>query len=103
MRMGKLSALVAAAVLALTFVACGEEKIDTDQLEDVIAEDSNAGLAEVESGIAVESVSCPDDIPSETGEPFECTIAWDDDTTGTVTGEVTDGEAGDVEYSINPD
>jgi hypothetical protein len=103
MRMGKLSALVAAAVLALTFVACGEEKIDTDELEDVIAEDSNAGLAEVESGIAVESVSCPDDIPSETGEPFECTIAWDDDTTGTVTGEVTDGEAGDVEYSINPD
>jgi hypothetical protein len=103
MRMGKWSALVAAAALALTFVACGEEKIDTDQLEDVIAEDSNAGLEKVESGIAVESVSCPDDIPSETGEPFECTIAWDDDTTGTVTGEVTDGEAGDVRYSINPD
>jgi Domain of unknown function (DUF4333) len=93
-----------AAVVATSagLIACGDEVLDTGQLEDEITSDSNESLQGAGTDITVESVSCPDDIKSETGEPFECEIAWSDDTGGTVSGEVTDGDAGDVEYNITP-
>ena len=101
--MRKWLAVAAALVVSAGLVACGEEVLDSGQLEEEITSDSNAGLEGVGSDITVEEVSCPDDITSETGEPFECDISWTDGDTGLVTGEVTDGEAGDVEYDIDPE
>jgi len=94
-------AVVLASATALALSGCGG--IDTDKLEEEISADSDSSLQEAGSDVTVSSVSCPDDISSETGEPFECTLEWSDDTTGTVTGEVTDGDNGDVEYQIAPD
>jgi len=94
-------AVVLASAIALALSGCGG--IDTDKLEEEISADSDSSLQEAGSDVTVSSVSCPDDISSETGEPFECTLEWSDDTTGTVTGEVTDGDNGDVEYQIAPD
>jgi len=94
-------AVVLASAIALALSGCGG--IDTDKLEEEISADSDSSLQEAGSDVTVSSVSCPDDIGSETGEPFECTLEWSDDTTGTVTGEVTDGDNGDVEYQIAPD
>lgn len=102
--MGKLSVgkvgvvVVLASVFALTLAACGG--IDTGKLEDEITSDAEGQLSA--SDVTVSSVSCPDDIPSETGEPFECTIELSDGSSGTVDGEVTDGDDGDVEYTITP-
>jgi hypothetical protein len=97
--MGRWSALVAAVALALTFAACGEETIDADQLEDAIASEAESDLEG--SDLTVSSVTCPDDIKSETGEPFECTLELSDGLSATAKGEVTDGDAGDVEYRIS--
>ena len=98
MRSWAAGAVIVLGLFSVALTGCGG--IDTDKLEDEIAADSEAQLEG--TGISVDSVTCPDDIDSETGEPFECEIAWSDDTTGTVDGEVTDGDAGDVEYSITP-
>lgn len=98
-RLGMVAVLASALALALS--GCGG--LDSDQLEDEITADSETSLQEAGSDVTVDSVTCPDDINSETGEPFECTIDWSDDTTGTVAGEVTDGDSGEVEYQITPD
>jgi len=98
-RFGIVAALASSIALAVS--GCGG--LDTDKLEEEISADSDSSLQEAGSDVTVSSVSCPDDISSETGEPFECTLEWSDDTTGTVTGEVTDGDNGDVEYEIAPD
>jgi hypothetical protein len=98
--MGKWTALVVAVVLALMLAACGEEKIDTDQLEDAIASEAESDLG---GSLTVSSVTCPDDIASETGEPFECTIELSDGISAIAKGEVTDGDAGNVEYRISPE
>ena len=101
--MRKWLSVAAAIAMGAGIAACGEEVLDAGQLEEEITADSNAGLEQVGSDITVDEVSCPDDITSETGETFECDISWTDDDTGLVTGEVTDGEAGDVEFEIDPE
>ena len=98
--MGKWVSVIAAIAVSAALAACGDEVLDNGQLEDEITSDSNASLEAAGTDITVTEVSCPDDIKSETGEAFECDISWSDDTGGSVSGEVTDGEAGDVEYNI---
>ena len=105
-RSGGLSGLQIAAIVAGSIVAviivviivvgviAASGKIDQGKLEDEISADASAQLG------AVESVSCPDDIESDTGETFTCSIDYSDGTTGTADGTVTDGDAGDVNYQL---
>ena len=60
---------VAFASLLLVALGCGEEKLDTSQLESQI-EKTIAGR----TGFAIDSVRCPDDIKAEKGATFRCTI-----------------------------
>lgn len=98
--MRKWSAVTVVGLLALGLVACGG--LDTDKLEDEVSADAQAELDSAEVDASVESVSCPDDVASETGETFECQVEFSDDTSATAEGEVTDGDSGDVEYTFTP-
>jgi hypothetical protein len=97
MQMRNWSVLVLVATVAITLAACGG--IDTGQLEDEVSKDAEEQLGS--SGVSVESVSCPDDIKSETGETFECQLELSDGSSATAAGEVTDGDNGDVEYRFS--
>jgi hypothetical protein len=83
-----------AVIAAIALAACGT--IDADQLETEIEDGVSGDLQKFD--VSVESVSCPDDIESETGATFECTITTDTDQELAVEVEVTDGDNGDVEY-----
>ena len=86
------------AVLVIVIIVVGvisaAGKIDQGKLEDEISADASAQLG------PVSSVSCPDDIESDTGVTFTCQINYSDGTTGTADGSVTDGDAGDVNYQL---
>lgn len=93
--------VMATALLAsVALVACGG--IDTDKLEDEVSADAQEQVDSANLDATVESVTCPDDIESETGATFECQIALSNNIDLTADGEVTDGENGDVEYRIAP-
>ena len=94
--------LVAATALlaSVALVACGG--IDTDKLEEEVSSDAQEQVDSAGLDGMVESVTCPDDIESETGTEFECDIQLSDDVSLTAQGEVTDGESGDVEYRFAP-
>jgi hypothetical protein len=86
------ASLAVAAAIALA--ACGT--IDGEKLETEIEDGVSGDLQRFD--VTAESVSCPDDIESETGATFECTLATDSDQELIVEVEVTDGDNGDVEY-----
>jgi Domain of unknown function (DUF4333) len=98
MRMGSARNLIVvgllAAGLALAFAGCGG--IDSGKVEDEIT-----SVSEEEIG-PVDSVSCPDDIESETGTTFECEVQFSDGNTGVADAEVTDGDEGNVEFVVRP-
>ena len=98
--MGKLGAAALAGTLALTLAACGG--IDTGKLEDEVRSDAQEQVDSAGVDATVTSVECPDDIESETGEQFECDVSFSDGTSATASGEVTDGDDGDVEYRFRP-
>ena len=83
-----------AAACAIALAACGT--IDADKLEEEISDGVSGDLQRFD--VAAESVACPDDIDSETGARFECTVTTDTDEELIVEVEVTDGDNGDVEY-----
>jgi hypothetical protein len=89
-------AAVAALLAGVALVACGT--LDAGELEEGISEE-----AESQFGAPVESVSCPDDIESETDVTFECEIVLSDGKTATAEGKVSDGDEGNVVYRIVPD
>jgi hypothetical protein len=64
----RLAAALAAVAAALALAACGgSDTADPDAVE--------AGLLSLAQQTAdVESVSCPDDISTDTGTEFECTV-----------------------------
>lgn len=84
----------AAVAAAIALAACGT--IDADKLEGEISDGVNGDLQRFD--VTAESVACPDDVESETGAKFECTITTDTDQELIVEVEVTDGDNGDVEY-----
>jgi hypothetical protein len=98
--MGKCVAAVVALLASVALVACGG--IDTDKLEDEVSADAQEQVDDAGIDATVESISCPDDIESETGTEFECQIEFSDGTAAVANGEVTDGEDGDVEYQFTP-
>jgi Domain of unknown function (DUF4333) len=53
--------------------------LDVDRLETTLTE----GLEE-QTGVVIESVECPDEIPMEAGNQFECTATDDQGNTGTI-------------------
>jgi hypothetical protein len=86
--------LVAAGVMAGGLVACGEETVDVDSLEEEITADENANIEAAGLDGSVEEVDCPDDIAPETGEEFECDVEYSDGTGAVAQGEVTeDGDS----------
>jgi hypothetical protein len=90
----RLGVACVAIVCAIALAACGT--IDADKLEDEIADGVSGDLERFE--VTATSVACPDDVESETGATFECTIITDTDEELIVEVEVTDGDNGDVEY-----
>jgi hypothetical protein len=74
------SALLTPAAVALLAMAalagCGSSSIDSDELEEKLRTDLSAELS-VFVGANPDDVSidCPDDIPAEEGEEFECTAS----------------------------
>jgi hypothetical protein len=98
MRKRLVSAVALLASVAL--VACGG--IDTGELEDEVSADAQQQVDDAGIDATVESISCPDDIESETGTEFECQLEFSDGTSAVANGEVTDGDDGDVEYQFTP-
>jgi hypothetical protein len=88
--------LVASVAVAAAIALAGCGTIDADKLEDEISDGISGDLQRFD--VTAESVACPDDIESETGATFECTVATDTDQELIVEVEVTDGDEGDVEY-----
>jgi hypothetical protein len=97
----KSSAVALAGALALMLAACGGG-IDTGKLEDGVRSDAQDQVETAGIDATVTSVDCPDDIKSETGEEFECQVSLSDGSSATASGEVTDGDEGDVEYRFTP-
>ena len=93
--------VAAVAVLAsVALVACGG--IDSGKLEGEIESDAQQQVDDAGIDATVSSVSCPDDIESETGTEFDCQVEFSDGTAAVANGEVTDGDDGDVEYQFTP-
>jgi hypothetical protein len=88
-----------AALAALGLAACGS--IDGDKLEEEIGQGLSAELQQID--VAIETVACPEDEESETGNKFDCTVTTEAGDELAVNVEVTDGDNGDVKYQFAPD
>jgi hypothetical protein len=84
-----LAALTTAACALALLAGCGENTIDTDDLESEIQTD----LAE-SAGVEPKEISCPEDIVAEEGRKFECELTAPDDSTAVVEVTLTDDEGG---------
>ena len=93
--MGKV-VLALAGALSVLAIGCGEETLDTDDLQTTISD----GLEE-QAGVAPESVSCPDDITVEEGSEFECTGTAPNGDEFTIQVTQTDDE-GNIEFEVPP-
>src|SRR5688500_17374321 len=72
---------------ALTLAACGEQVLDTDELESEIATE-----LEDQTGVIPSSVDCPADVPAGKGNTFRCTVTADDGSSAGITVKQTDDE-----------
>ena len=89
---------VAVAVLAVAAVAgCGERTVDAAELEDQLTTQY-----ETVSGGGISSVSCPDDVPAEVDETFDCDAEFDDGSSLTVQGTITavEGDSYEAEFEF---
>lgn len=90
-----------ALILTVVMGGCGgtltvTRYIDVDRLETTLTD----GLTE-QTGAAIESVECPDEIAMEAGDEFECTATDDQGNTGVVT--VTqDDDQGNITWKLKP-
>ena len=57
------------ASLALGLAACGDKTIDAGNAEQTVTD-----FVSEETGFEPEDMSCPEDVPAETGEKFECSF-----------------------------
>ncbi len=76
--------LFLAAILIVALAGCDgtltvTRFLDVDRLETTLTE----GLEE-QTGVVIESVECPDEVPMEAGNEFECTATDDQGNTGTI-------------------
>jgi hypothetical protein len=88
--------LALAGTLSVLTFGCGEETLDTDDLQQTISD----GLEE-QVGVAPESVECPDDITMEEGSEFECTGTAPNGDEFTIQVTQTDDE-GNIEFEVPP-
>jgi Domain of unknown function (DUF4333) len=95
MRTGKVVVALAGALSVLA-IGCGEETLDTDDLQSTIS----SGLEE-QVGVAPESVECPDDITVEEGSEFQCTGTAPNGDEFTIDVTQTDDE-GNIEFEVPP-
>ncbi|MGH2724858.1 MAG: DUF4333 domain-containing protein [Actinomycetota bacterium] len=72
----------------------GGSKLDTDKIEAEVTR----GI-EDQTGVAVQSVDCPDDVELEAGNTFTCTVTAEDGSTGQVDVTQQDDE-GNVEWEL---
>ena len=79
--------VVVLATVALA--ACGEQVLNTDELEGQIATE-----LEAQTGVAPTSVECPADVPVEQGGTFRCTVTADDGSSAGITVTQTDDDGG---------
>ena len=92
--------LVVLFAFVLVGAGCGDEEIDSGELEDNIRAGLEEELASQGRSETVDSVDCPDGEESETGNTFECTAAYSDGSSSTIEAEVTDGDDGDVRWNV---
>jgi hypothetical protein len=89
--------LAVGAVAAAGVAACGDETVDTGQLESdlsgQLSQDAGVDPADV-------SVDCPDDEPKEEGQKFDCTLTAPNGDEVTVNVTLTDG--GDQFEAVGP-
>ena len=102
--MRRVTMLAAAGLSVIAVAACGEQTIDADEVEDNLSSRAQEALNVSGNTSTVSSVECPDDVPAETGETFDCDVEFSDGTSGAWTQEVTDGDEGVVEPgALTPD
>ena len=76
--------LLAVVVVTVALAGCDGEFtvtrfLDVDRLETTLTD----GLEE-QTGVVIESVECPNEVPMEAGNEFECTATDDQGNTGTI-------------------
>ncbi|MGH2428134.1 MAG: DUF4333 domain-containing protein [Candidatus Limnocylindria bacterium] len=85
-------------ILSLALVGCGgsltvTRYLDVERLEGTVAD----GITE-QTGTAIQSVDCPDEVAMEAGNDFECAVTDEHGQTGTV--QITQGEDGDTRWQL---
>lgn len=90
-RLARIMALAATLALA----ACGEQVLDTDELESEIATE-----LEDQTGVVPSSVDCPADVPAGEGNTFRCTVTADDGSSAGITVKQTDDE-GSIDWEVD--
>ena len=95
---GRRTGTIVLAVCTVTLAAgCGEETVDTADLESQIQSDLTES-----AGVAPEAVQCPDSIPLEQGEVFDCTVIAPNGDEVIFEGRLTDDE-GSFEGEVPPE
>lgn len=116
-RLRSLAVLLVAACMALTLAACGGDDEEVTLPSTTIsttgptgatgasgadgATGSGAAVEEAltESGFGIQSVECPDDVPLESGDTFDCEFSGESGESGTLT--ITVESADDQSASIS--
>ena len=85
-----------AALTVLVFAGCtGQRVVDTEALEANIASE-----IEAQAGFAPTSVSCPEDVPAQEGDTFNCTVTAEDGSSANVSVRQTDDQ-GSVTWEVD--
>lgn len=89
----RIAAAVAVTAIVISLAACGSENsVDQESLE--------SGILDLAPPSAqAESASCPDDVSSDTGTEFECTVVAGDGEVQVVATIISEGED-DVRFEI---
>lgn len=66
-RATRFAAVLVAGTVAVALAACAEDSVDQDSLE-------SSMLSLAQETADVESASCPEDVSSDVGTEFECTV-----------------------------
>jgi hypothetical protein len=85
--------LIAAAVLALA--ACGDDTVNTDAAEETVV-----NVIAEQTGFEADDMECPEDVPAEQGETFECTFTGPEGPYE-ATVEITEVDGDDATFAVD--
>lgn len=89
----RLAAALAVGAAALALAACSSNSVDQDSLE--------SSMLSIASETAdAESASCPDDVSSDVGTEFECTVVNAKGQEVPVTAKITSEGDEDIEFEV---